>query len=70
VFLGNGEGSFDAVVPVIGGRLWEEPPSAQSMVVADLDGDGKLDLVISPRVERQDGPFVPGRPPRYAAECR
>ncbi|MBK5291321.1 MAG: VCBS repeat-containing protein [Acidobacteriia bacterium] len=65
VFLGNGIGLFDAVVPVTGGRLWEEPPSAQSMVVADLNGDGKLDLVISPRVERLYAPLLPDQPLWY-----
>ncbi len=67
VFLGNGEGSFRAVVPVTGGRLWEEVANPQSLATVDLNGDGKLDLVIGPRVERFDALLSLGKSLWYEA---
>ncbi len=51
VFLAEGNGSFKAVVPVIGGSTREPVTQLQSRGVGDFNGDGRLDLVLSPRVE-------------------
>ena len=41
VMLGNGDGTFQAAVPYIAGT------TPESVAVADLNGDGKLDLVVT-----------------------
>jgi hypothetical protein len=63
VFLGNGDGTFQAA------RQFAAGQSASSVVVADFNGDGKLDIAVSDGTTysvyillgKGDGTFQPAR---------
>ena len=62
VLLGNGDGTFQAAVSYNGGGSFNslQPVGGSSMVAGDLNGDGKLDLVITSGSGNSNGDGVVG----------
>jgi len=51
VMLGNGDGTFESITPATSGIVI--PEDAKSTIAADLDNDGRIDLVVA----TNDGPL-------------
>jgi hypothetical protein len=67
VLLGNGDGNFQAAVSYAVGGAGSEP---QVLAVADLNGDGKTDLVVAVFVPGTIAGQLPGRWIQCGLGCR
>jgi Bacterial Ig-like domain (group 3)/FG-GAP-like repeat len=60
IFLGNGDGTFQALAPITGvAPTGFMVPFLTSVVVADFNGDGKIDIAVETNGFYQNGTYTP-----------